>query len=557
MGHQYAASQQVRSTRVVGYVLAGFALFATLLALPLHSQESATLSGTVRDEHGAPVVDAIIHLQTVQLQIKDAVQTQSCHTDAQGIFTFGALRGGVYALRAEKPGYSEAEVPSIFLGPNETKRVDLDLLARRATASSSSPRPQFFDQPQFTVSGVTDTTSLGGHGSDTIVRTRDTLAKETVSLGKGSSGNARAETPESEKSLRERAEREPNSFESNHRLGKALAENGKAREAIPYLERAAELKPGDYDNTYILALANARAGNYERARDDAQSLLSRALTERDDNDKAEVHHLLGDVQEKLGNSLEAVREYQRAADLEPSEAYLFDWGSELLLHHAPEPAQQVFTTGNRLFPRSVRMLIGLGASWFARGSYDQAVQRICEASDLDPNGPVPYQFLGKVQSTENTPSEKTVETLRRFVEQQPGNAEANYYYAVGLWKLQKGRPNEAGAAQVESLLKKAVQLDPLFSAAYLQMGILHSARHDYLLAVSDYQQAVQADPQMEEAHYRLAQAYRQIGQTASAEAELKAYAQITQESSRKADRERHEIRQFVYTLRDQRPGEAP
>ena len=36
---------------------------------------------------------------------------------------------------------------------------------------------QFFDQPQFAVAGVTDTTNLGGHGSDTVVRTRETLAK--------------------------------------------------------------------------------------------------------------------------------------------------------------------------------------------------------------------------------------------------------------------------------------------------------------------------------------------------------------------------------------------
>ena len=29
------------------------------------------------------------------------------------------------------------------------------------------------------------------------------------------------------------------------------------------------------------------------------------------------------------------------------------------------------------------MLSALGASWYARGSYDQAAQRLCEASDLD------------------------------------------------------------------------------------------------------------------------------------------------------------------------------
>ncbi len=275
------------------------------------------------------------------------------------------------------------------------------------------------------------------------------------------------------------------------------------------------------------------------------------------SDKAELHHLLGDVQEKLGNSLEAVREYQRASEMDASEAYLFDWGSELLLHHAPEPALQVFTRGNHLFPGSVRMLIGLGAAWFARGSYDQAVQRICEASDLNPNDSIPYLFLGKMQSAESTPSEEVVEKLHRFVTLHPENADANYYYAVGLWKLRKEQQDTARAAQVESLLRNAIHLDPKFGAAYLQLGILDSERKNYPRAISEYQQAIQADPQMQEAHYRLAQAYRQTGDLAKSEAELQIYDRIAKESAQKAERERHEIRQFVYTLRDQPPPQLP
>jgi tetratricopeptide (TPR) repeat protein len=271
------------------------------------------------------------------------------------------------------------------------------------------------------------------------------------------------------------------------------------------------------------------------------------------NDKAEVHHLLGDAEERLGNSLEAVREYQRAAQMDPSEAYIFDWGSELLLHHAPEPALEVFTTGNRLFPRSVRMLIGLGATWFARGSYDQAVERVCEASDLSPDDSGPYLFLGRMQSAESAPSEKTVEKLHRFVMQQPESAEANYYYAVGLWKMRKGQQDAASAEQVKSLLGKAIHLNPKYGAAYLQLGILQSEQRDYPQAIVSYQQAAQEDPEREEARYRLAQAYRQIGDPAKAEAELRIYDRLAKESAHRAERERREIRQFVYRLREQPP----
>lgn len=538
-------SQQVRSLRVKGWSLAALVLFA-LLPLCLHSQEtgkSASLRGTVRNSQGKPVAGATVHLQG-----KDPSLGQTARSDLQGNYSFPALRGGVYVLRAEMAGYSDTEIPSVFFGPEEAKNVDLILLPAKTPTSppASAQAPEFFDEPQFAVAGVTDTTNLGGHGSDTIVRTRETLAKETVSLSKAPATAPPVATSEKEQSLRESVERDPRSFEANHVLGKMLDENGEARDAISYLERAGELNPGDYENSYNLALANAHAGNYQWARDQAEALVAH-------HDTAELHHLLGDVQENLGHSLEAVREYQRAAALDPREPYVFDWGAELLLHHAPEPAVEVFTKGNRLFPQSARMLIGLGAAWFARGSYDQAVQRICEASDLNLNDSIPYLFLGKMQRAEPAPSEEVVEKLHRFVAQQPENAEANYYYAVGLWKLRKGPQDTVRTAQVEGFLRNAIRLNPTFAAAHLQLGILHSEQKNYPGAISDYQQAIQADPQMEEAHYRLAQAYRQTGDAAKADAELKVYDQIAKASAQRAERERHEIRQFVYTLRDQPP----
>lgn len=519
------------------------ALFA-LFSLSVHSQEQGTeasLRGVVRDSQGKQVAGANIHLTAA-----DSSQERTSSSDSQGNYFFTGLRGGIYTLRAEMTKYSTTEISSLFFGPKEAKNVDLTLLPVKTTPSQpSSPKAaEFFDKPQFTVAGVTDTTSLGGHGSDTIVRTREALAKETVSLGGGA---APIDAAEKEKSLRERVQREPQSFEANHLLGKAFDDDGKANDAIPYLERASELKPGDYESVYDLALAEAHTGNYQQARDSAQALLAH-------HDTAELHHLLGEVQEKLGQPLEAVREYQQAVVLDPREPYVFDWGSELLLHHAPEPALEVFSKGNHLYPRSIRMLIGLGAAEFARGAHDQAVERICQASDLNPGDSIPYLFLGKIQSAAPA-SEKIVEKLQRFVAQQPDSAEANYYYAVSLWKLRQGAQDAARTAQVESLLERAIRLDPNFAAAYLQLGILHSEDKDYPQAIVDYQLAIHADPKMREAHYRLAQAYRQAGDASQAEAELQRCDQLAKESADQVERERHEIRQFVYILRDQPPAQ--
>ena len=512
------------------------ALVLSMGALGQAPAAPANLHGLIRDSAGKPIAQSTIVLKRI-----DSSADFHAQTDAQGSYTFPNVPEGIYTLQATKEGYAEAQVPSVFLKPSESKTIDLTLgLQQRQAGPASSP--QFFDEPQFTVAGVTDTTNLGGHGSDTVVRARNSLAKDTASLGESARGAAVDEARE--KSLREAAERQPSDFAANHAFGQFLVTTGKAREAIPFLERAAATDPPNYENAYSLALANAQAGNYATARDQAGKLLART-------ESGDLYHLLGEVDEKLGDSLDAVRHYQRAAELAPSEPHLFDWGAELLLHHAPEPAIEVFSRGNHLFPSSTRILLGLGAAYFARGAYDEAVLRICQSSDLIPNDPVPYQFLGKIEQVQNTPSTELVERLRRFVTLQPRNADANYYYAVGLWKLRNTRPENSSVAEVESLLKTAIQISPKHAAAELQLGILHSDQGAYAEAIADFQEALESDPQMEEAHYRLAHAYRQIGESDKAKEELRLYAQLATQSAQQQDRERHEIKQFVYTLRDQ------
>src|SRR5438094_9271159 len=40
--------------------------------------------------------------------------------------------------------------------------------------------PEFYDEPKFTVAGVTDTTNLGGHGSAVVQRNAEALARDTI-----------------------------------------------------------------------------------------------------------------------------------------------------------------------------------------------------------------------------------------------------------------------------------------------------------------------------------------------------------------------------------------
>ena len=89
--------------------------------------------------------------------------------------------------------------------------------------------------------------------------------------------------------------------------------------------------------------------------------------------------------------------------------------------------------------------------------------------------------------------------LARFVQAQPENSLGNYFYAMAIWKRQEqsadDQPVDPGAEhQVETLLTKAVAIDPKCGDAYLQLGILYFSQHQPEKAIEFYTKAIQVGP---------------------------------------------------------------
>jgi tetratricopeptide (TPR) repeat protein len=272
------------------------------------------------------------------------------------------------------------------------------------------------------------------------------------------------------------------------------------------------------------------------------------------HDDAELHSQLADIEESQAQPLEAEKEYQRAAEMDPSESHLFAWGAELLLHHAPEPAIEVFSKGHRLYPQSSRMMLGLGAAYYAERSREQAEQMFLQACDVNPADPTPYLFLGRLQVTQKTVSAAWTGRMKRFVTMHPEMAAAHYLYAVALMKQEN---LQLDRNLVETELKTAIKLNPRFGDAYLSLGIFCADIGDLSSAVSALQKAVELMPLPDDAHYRLAQLYRRMGDTEKANQEISQFKQIAAQKEAQAERERHEIPQFVYTLRGQNSSTQP
>ena len=544
------------------HILAGSLTVLTIhfCASPIYAQApsqeaTARVEGIVRDSSGHPVASASVSLT----QPGHRTELRSVTNDA-GAFSIGGIPPGSYSMTLAKRGFRNATEDSIKLSPAQKKHCEFILQTETVAASTGSQQSfgdqiHWDDRPSFTVAGVTDSTASGGHAAETRLRTGEALAKEALKLkGEESAAHSPAASltsgnPEVERALRTSLRRNPTGFEPNHEAGEFYLRAGKYPEAVPLLNNAYSANPQDHANAVDLLFAMQYAGQLTQARERAQDLLAGKSLGR--SEQADFHRMLGDIQEKSNDPLEAVHEYERAAALDASEQNYFAWGSELLLHRAAAPAIEVFGKGVHLHPESARMLAALGVALFTSGSAVDGSQRVCDATDLDPSNPAPYLFLGKMQEATSSPLPCAEQKLARFAEKLPNSARANYYYGLALWKRHRGAESQQILVHARTLFEKAAAIDSKLDVAYLQLGNLEYSQASFAAAIAAYQKAIAANPEGSEAHYRLGLAYKRAGENARAQAEFDRFKQLDRTEAERVERQRREIQQFLFVLKGQ------
>ena len=121
----------------------------------------------------------------------------------------------------------------------------------------------------------------------------------------------------------------------------------------------------------------------------------------------------------------------------------------------------MFQHATERYPKSPRLIIGLGMALYSRGNYDEAVKSLLQGADLDPPIPSCYLFLSKAYDSSPGQADEVIQRFRRFAELQPTNARASYYYAMSLWKGKRAQdPGHGSCSRSKALLKKSIALDP-------------------------------------------------------------------------------------------------
>ena len=272
-----------------------------------------------------------------------------------------------------------------------------------------------------------------------------------------------------------------------------------------------------YERTLALAATEIAAGRFSQAK-----VLLEGLKQGQDG--AELRTLLGKANGGLGDYRASAIEFQKAAELEPSEANIFDYGTSLFrLDH--QAAITILRYGLQKYPRSVQLHVALGTVLYADGNSAEGARTLCDAQDLDPSDPHPVEVLAE---TEIVPPELTARLTAQFAALQqmyPRDGLILFDYTMvrsGRWSKSQDTPPPDF---VESL-HQALRLNPDLHRAYFQLSLIAAEHQDIPEQIRLLKKAISIAPNEENYHYHLAFAYKKSGNAQDSRNEMKKFQQL-------------------------------
>ncbi len=288
-------------------------------------------------------------------------------------------------------------------------------------------------------------------------------------------------------------------------LGRCLFERGNRSHAREVLAEAIERAPASVDIWMSVARTYLLSDNEE---DQRTAFEHAKRASRLAPELATPHSVLGRVHEKLGQRLEAIVAYERAAQLDPEYVYI----------------------------RTRLVRLGLEEEEF-----EIAGRAASELLEIDPSQ-AEYHFLHGLVAARNRQYDAAEASYREAIRVREGEY-AEAWYNLGILHRETGALEEAMVAydralqlrsdyeaawnnlglvyfdleayeEAEIAFHSAIELRDDYAAAWSNLGRLYSTLDDYTPAADAYERALELDPDNRIVRLRLAVAYRRTGRTA-------------------------------------------
>jgi tetratricopeptide (TPR) repeat protein len=247
---------------------------------------------------------------------------------------------------------------------------------------------------------------------------------------------------------------DPRNVRALQLLGNIEFAQGNAAAAAEHLHTALGLQ-GDFDTAYSLALAYLTQHKLAETKLLFDELLN------DMGSSPELHVLLGRAYRETGYLDEAIREFKKAIELDPHYPRVHYY---LALAYLAQGEKERFPTARPLFeqelainPKEFFSTFFLGVIHLEDREFPAAEQYLTRASQLQPDNPDPFLYLGQVYFETNRP-ELAIEALKKSIDLTTDPSRNHYQVSkahtmVGQVLLKMGKQEEA-----EAELKRSQEL---------------------------------------------------------------------------------------------------
>lgn len=240
------------------------------------------------------------------------------------------------------------------------------------------------------------------------------------------------------------------------------------------------------------------------------------------------HSLASKVFDGLNDPARAVEEAQAALDLEPrNESYHLQLAQIFLDRNTPQPAFEILSEAQALFPGSLLVRLGKGLALKELQRYAEAENELSECLRRNPKLGLAFDALATVY-LHSKRYQDAQRAAQRFVVDNPGDFRGYYYMAAGRDGL------KLETAETERLLERAIALRPDFAASHALLGKVRLDAGRPADAVPALEEAIRLRPDYSPAHYHLGGAYRQLGRSQDAERALGTFSELKEKERQPA-----------------------
>nr|WP_264478111.1 tetratricopeptide repeat protein [Planktothrix agardhii] len=340
--------------------------------------------------------------------------------------------------------------------------------------------------------------------------------------------------------------------------GDAHQSLGNSNEAIENYQKALDIAPNDDLRAKLDALTNAKNHLFEQYFNHGINLFNkekyqqaieqftRALT-LNHNDiqvdgwRRDAYIQLGQYQQDLGNTNEAIENYQKALDIVPNDdlrakldalnltnannrlfEQYFNQGITLVNQENYQQAIEQFTRALSLNPNHANAYVNRAFAQIELGEYQQAIDDCKEAIRLNPNHVNAHQHLTNANNRlfeqcfnqginlfNQEKYEPAIEQFTKALTLNPNHTDAYVWRSNAYIQLDQYEQIYLYQQTIE-YCTQIISIDPHNIPAYVRRGFAHLSLGEYQQAVDEFEEVIRLNPNYADAYVNRANAYNYL-----------------------------------------------